>query len=119
MSVTSQIPANLVVLVGRCAAEPTARVLATGKECLQFTLLTIGDDLVRRSVPVVVERAPVGVLGKGTELVVVGQVRQRFFRAGGATATRTEVVAHDLAPTRRPRQVEQLLEQVRRSLGGG
>jgi hypothetical protein len=51
--------------------------------------------------------------------VVVGQVRQRFFRAGGATATRTEVVAHDLAPTRRPRQVERLLEQVRRSLGGG
>ena len=47
----------------------------------------------------------------GQAVVVVGHVRRRFFRAGGATQSRTEVVAERVragraSPRRRSRAVE-------------
>jgi single-strand DNA-binding protein len=33
---------------------------------------------------------------------VLGRVRRRFFRAGGSTQSRTEVVVSAAVPTRRP-----------------
>jgi hypothetical protein len=37
----------------------------------------------------------------GEELVVVGRVRRRFFRAGAGTVSRTEVLASAVVPARR------------------
>ncbi len=53
------------------------------------------DEGPAESVPVAWFEAPAAADGGtvGDEVVVVGRVRRRFFRAGGATASRTEVVA--------------------------
>ena len=48
----------------------------------------------------------------GNELVVVGTVQRRFFRVGGATQSRTEVVAESVIPARRRKQVDAALDAV-------
>jgi single-strand DNA-binding protein len=50
------------------------------------------------------------------EVIVVGTVRRRFFRAGGATQSRTEVVADRIVPTRRTKDVQRSLDQPTRWL---
>ena len=42
----------------------------------------------------------------GVDVVVIGTVRRRFFRVGGATQSRTEIVADVVIPARRRRRVE-------------
>jgi single-strand DNA-binding protein len=46
----------------------------------------------------------------GQELLVTGRVRRRFFRAGGVTQSRTEVVADRVVPTRRRAAVRRAVE---------
>ena len=46
---------------------------------------------------------------EGAEVVVVGRVRRRFFRAGGATASRTEVVADRMISVRSGARCRELL----------
>ena len=46
----------------------------------------------------------------GREVVVVGRVRKRFYRAGGATQSRTEVVAARVVPARRRSQVNKAID---------
>jgi hypothetical protein len=79
------------------AYEVTVRLDATGAE----------------SVPVVWPSPPrrATELGAGDVVTVVGRVRRRYFRAGGTTASRTEVVAELVAPTRH-RRASQLVRQV-------
>ena len=48
-------------------------------------------------------------------VVVVGRVRRRFFHAGGATQSRTEVVADKVLPVR-SKKVPDLLDTARRKL---
>jgi hypothetical protein len=127
----SNSPTNLAVLRGTVVGEVTRRVIADGTERVSFSLASPAANgsggTVRCSVPVVSDapgvpapRVPApGVPAPGVEVLVVGYVRQRFFRVGGATASRTEVVARHVVPVRRRRQVERLLDEVRRSLGGG
>lgn len=45
-------------------------------------------------------------------MVVLGRVRRRFFRAGGATASRTEVVAEMVLAARDRRRVSAALRAV-------
>jgi len=45
-------------------------------------------------------------------VVVVGVVRRRFFRAGGATQSRTEVLAEKVVRTSRTRAAQKLIEGV-------
>jgi len=42
---------------------------------------------------------------------VTGEVRRRFYRAGGVTQSRTEVVADALIPARQRRRVEAALSR--------
>jgi single-strand DNA-binding protein len=51
-------------------------------------------------------------------VVVTGRVRRRFFRAGGYTQSRTEVVADAVVPTRRRKRVDAVLEAVLEPLAG-
>lgn len=55
--------------------------------------------------------------GVGTEVVVVGAVRRRFYRAGGVTQSRTEVVASSLVEVTKRRSVDVALRRGARSLG--
>ena len=45
-------------------------------------------------------------------VVVVGTVRRRFFRAGGATQSRTEVLADKVVRASRTRAAQKLVESV-------
>ncbi|MET0577799.1 MAG: hypothetical protein ABW122_04015, partial [Ilumatobacteraceae bacterium] len=43
---------------------------------------------------------------------VIGSVRRRFFRAGGSTQSRTEVVAERAVAARRGKEVRRMLDAV-------
>ena len=92
---------NLVVLEGGVTRDPDERQLASGQVVLSFDLAVASDAGPPESVPISWpdpdRRVPVAA---GLELVVVGRVRRRFFRAGGATQSRTEVVAARVVPVR-------------------
>jgi single-strand DNA-binding protein len=51
-------------------------------------------------------------LQQGDGVVVVGHVRRRFFRSGGATQSRTEVVAQLVVSASRRAQVARILDDV-------
>ncbi len=111
---------NVVVLRGTLVAEPRLRELPSGSVLVQFDVTTRDDDGTQ-SVPVAWFEPPrSGVpADAGDDVVVIGSVRRRFFRAGGATQSRTEVVAEHVISARRGRQVERALAAVRCLLGEG
>jgi single-strand DNA-binding protein len=86
---------NVAVLRGQLSSPPRVRQLASGDQLVSLELTARVDGAPADSVPVAWFGAPDPLPGwvTGQELVVVGRVRRRFFRAGGATASRTEVVA--------------------------
>jgi len=106
---------NLAVLRGCVRGAPVIRALPSGRTVLQFDLTTtiIGDGrALTISVPVAwadPSRAATGLVTDGADLVVVGSVRRRFFRVGGATQSRTEVVVDSAIPARRRKQVSAAL----------
>lgn len=114
---------NIVILIGRLAGDPTARELAGRASVWSFDLVTreapTGESSgARRDVPIVWEATEVpGWLSAGQEVVVVGVVRRRFFRAGGATQSRTEVVASAVTDITRRRSAARALERLVVALG--
>jgi len=85
---------NITILRGHLSSDPRPRDLPSGDEIINYEVSTLDPDGRRQGVPVVwyvQGRTP--RLQKGDEVVVVGEVRRRFFRAGGFTQSRTEVVA--------------------------
>jgi len=76
------------------------------------TRLDVGEKATKVSVPVSwVDPPPKGLepLEEGLEVVVVGTVRRRFFRSGGSTQSRTEVVVDSVVPARRAKQAQSLI----------
>jgi len=117
--------ANIVVLRGRLVNEPTRRELPAGRVVVQFdvsTQVSEGDRVTTISAPVAwldPSDAASATLVVGEEFLVVGSVRRRFFRVGGATQSRTEVVADRVIPVRRRKQVDAALADVYSTLGSG
>ena len=101
---------NVVVLRGRLPRDPEHRDLATGGHVVQFDLSTqLEDGTV--TVPVSWFDPPASAnLAADAEVVLVGSVRRRFFRAGGTTQSRTEVVAHSVTSAGRRAAVAKLLD---------
>ena len=104
---------NLVVLRGALAGEPRHRELPTGGVIAQFDVTT-RDEAGTQTVPVAWFDPPRAAadLEAGTEVVVVGSVRRRFFRAGGATQSRTEVLADKVVRASRTRAAQKLVESI-------
>jgi single-strand DNA-binding protein len=102
---------NAAILRGRVTSEPRTRSLPSGSTVTQLDITTkCGDDAVAVSVPVsLLDRA--ADCSVGDEVVVTGHVNRRFFRAGGITQSRTEVVADDVVRVSRKRAVEKLLDR--------
>lgn len=94
---------NLSILVGTLTRAPEPRALPSGDVVLSLELSVRSGTGPAESVPAAWFRAPARAVGwtAGEELAVVGRVRRRFFRAGGATQSRTEVVVTTAVPTRR------------------
>ena len=106
---------NLAVLRGCARGEAVIRTLPSGATVLQFDLATtiVGDGTTSTvSVPVAWPDpgAAARLVTDGADLVVIGTVRRRFFRVGGATQSRTEVVADAAIPVRRRKQVAAALD---------
>ena len=106
---------NVTVVVGTVHSEPLERALPGGGMVVQFDITTrIHTDgrQLKVSVPVAWNDptpAQLGVVAPGEVVVVVGTVRRRFFRVGGVTQSRTEVVAEAVIPPRRRKQLEAAL----------
>ena len=98
---------NLTVLRGLLSRPPERRVLPSGDELVEYQLTTpADDDHPAESVPVIWPGAPAGSedIDPEAELVNIGRTRRRFFKAGGFTQSRTEVVATHVIPARQARR---------------
>lgn len=110
--------ANIAVLRGVVRGEPVTRVLPSGGVVVQFDVSTTvrsRGTVSNMSVPVAwadPSSASMACLADGNELVVVGTVQRRFFRVGGATQSRTEVVAESVIAARRRKQVDAALDAI-------
>ena len=104
---------NVVAIRGRLSRPAEERVVpASGARIvgLDLTVRREGADKAE-SVPVVWHDPPAAAvaLDAGDEVVVVGHVARRFFRVGGLTQSRTEVVARCVVPVRSAKKVEAAL----------
>ncbi len=105
---------NVVVLRGVVSRRPEERVLPSGATVLAFDVTVRVEGQPAESVPVSLMSPPAAArrLVPAQEVVVVGRVRRRFFRAGGATASRTEVVAERVVPASATARVRAALGRV-------
>ncbi len=102
---------NVVVLIGRLARPVQLRQLPSGDVLAEYQLTVARPGQKAESVPVVWEKplASATDLGADVEVAVIGRVRRRFFRAGGRTESRTEVVAEAVVPKRHVKKVRAAL----------
>jgi single-strand DNA-binding protein len=110
---------NLAVVRGEVSSPPDVRVLPSEAVLVQLQVTT-RLEAETLSTPIAVWNPPgwVEELEPGTEIVVVGRIRRRFFRAGGATASRVEVEADVVARASDRRRVRAALRKVNTALEG-
>ena len=112
---------NIVVLRGRLSSDPGVRELQSGSVLVSLEITTQESDGVRSNAPVAwfdpPRSSPVLHWKAGEEVLVLGSVRRRFYRAGGATQSRTEVVASQVVKASSARSVDRLLSEAARCLG--
>jgi single-strand DNA-binding protein len=100
---------NVVVLRGVLSRAPEVRSLSGGGTAWQVDISTVVDG-GSASVPLSWVDPPSPPRATvGDEVVVLGSVRRRFFRSGGSTQSRTEVVVLQLVKASSARSVERLL----------
>lgn len=105
---------NVSVVKGYLSRPPEERVLPSGDRLVSLEVsVRRGERQKTESVPVSWPEAPQNVvlLAPGTEVVVLGRTRRRFFRAAGFLQSRTEVVAELVVPMRHPKKVRTLLDK--------
>ncbi len=106
---------NVVVLIGRLARPARLRRLPSGDALVEYQLTVARPGQRAETVPVVWEDPPPSAADHDTdaEVAVVGRVRRRFFRAGGRTDSRTEVVAECVVARRQAKRVRAALSAAR------
>lgn len=112
-------PLNLAVVRGEVSSQPDVRVLPSETVLVQLQVTTRLESETL-STPIAVWNPPgwVEELEPGAEIVVVGRVRRRFFRAAGATASRVELEADVVARAGDRRRVRAALRRVNAALEG-
>jgi single-strand DNA-binding protein len=102
---------NVCIIQGRLTRPPDQRVVGSGRSLVTYEVSVECPEGGAETVPVVWEAAPAVAidLDVDTEVVVVGRVRRRWFRSGGATQSRTEVVAEGVVPRRATKRVAKLV----------
>jgi single-strand DNA-binding protein len=109
------IPMNIVILHGVLSRELDVRELPSGDRVAAFDVTVRDEGLDTEVVPISwLSPTPAALdrLVTGTEVVVTGRVRRRWFRAGGATQSRTEVQASIVVPSRQARKAQQAVDDV-------
>jgi len=98
---------NVALVTGTLSSPPRTRSLPSGSKLVRYEVTTEVSDGSRPSVPAVwLDPSRPPTLAKGDAVTVVGVVRRRFFRAGGATQSRTEIEATTVARTGSARAVK-------------
>jgi len=94
---------NLAVLRGHLSRAPEEVALASGDLLVRYEVTVPRADERADTVPVVAVSPPAHARGldAGTEVLVVGRTRRRFWSAGGATRSQVEVLARAVVPARR------------------
>jgi single-strand DNA-binding protein len=102
---------NVCIIQGRLTRPPEQRVVGDGRTLVTYEIAVERPEGGGESVPVVWEDAPAVAVDLDVEVdvVVVGRVRRRWFRSGGATQSRTEVVAEGVVPRRSTKRVAKLV----------
>ena len=103
---------NVVVIVGVLARPAQDVELPSGSRLLSLEVTVRREEGPAETVPVSWFDAPAWAtsLDAGADVVVVGRVRRRFFRAGGTTQSRTEVVASKIARGSAASRVRSMLQ---------
>jgi single-strand DNA-binding protein len=104
---------NITVLRGALSRTPQRRALPSGDEVVAYEVtVPAHGKRPTESVPVSWFDAPARAdeLEPDTEVVVIGRVRRRFFRAAGVTQSRTEVVADVVLPARQVKRAARLAQ---------
>jgi single-strand DNA-binding protein len=109
---THQLTCNVVVLRGSLTADAESKDLSNGTRVAQLDIRTRNASGQARTVPVVIHKPSSAVekLRTGADVVVTGQVQRRFFRYGGQTQSRTEVVADRVLPAQQTKRIETAIE---------
>lgn len=102
---------NVVIIQGVLSRVPVERELPSGDRLGQFEVTVRSEDRPTASVPVAWFDPPASSLAweAGTEVVVRGEVRRRFFRTPAGTGSRTEVVADQVLRSSQRKRVQALL----------
>jgi single-strand DNA-binding protein len=103
---SNEAPLNLVVVRGVLSRDPEVRVLPSGSVVVAYEVTVARATGPDDSVPVVWSDPPDrrASVHAGDTVAVLGRVRRRFFRAGGTTQSRTEVVAERVVAGRSSRR---------------
>ena len=89
---------NIAIVQGVLTSTPRERTLASGDTLISYEIRSVEADDSKLTVPdawISPSRPP--VVDVGDEVVALGVVRRRFFRAGGITQSRTEIAADVVA----------------------
>jgi single-strand DNA-binding protein len=94
---------NLAVVCGHLSRAPEEVALASGDVLVRYEVTVPQADQRADTVPVVAVSPPAHArdLEPGTQVVVVGRTRRRFWSAGGATRSQVEVLATTVVAARR------------------
>ena len=105
---------NLVVLQGRLARPAELRQLPSGSQLVNLELTIRPPEGPAETAPIVWFDAPAwaSTLEQDASVLVVGRVRRRFFKAGGATQSRVEVVARRVIRASSTKGVRSALTEV-------
>lgn len=97
---------NVVAIVGRLARPPESKELPSGDRLVAYEVTVARAGERAEGVPIVWFGAPASAADHDVDdtVVVVGRVRRRFYRAGGATQSRTEVVADAVVAARQAKR---------------
>jgi single-strand DNA-binding protein len=108
---------NVAVVHGQLSGPPRRRELPSGSVLVELDVTSRGEH-GSCSVPVAWfdPGAAADALDEGESVLVVGYVRRRFFRSGGATQSRTEVVAQRVVPVSKRAQVARVVAEVAASI---
>ena len=116
-------PVNLAVVAGTLVKPAEPRLLPDGSTVWELDVAVRPEGKAASSVPVSWPTPPPGVdpstWGAGHELLVVGAVRRRFYRAGGATVSRTDVLADAVVPARQRKRALNVLAEALAPLRAG
>ena len=107
----TDIACNQAVVIGELVQSPERKDLPSGAEVVSFSLTVRADGQKTTSVPLSWFNPPKRVdrWKVGDQIVAVGPVVRRFYQAGGATGSRTDIDvrhAESLASTRSRRLLD-------------